>query len=176
DVTFSRYLYIEEDDFSENPPPKFFRLKPGGEVRLMGAYIIRCNEVVKDENGNIKRILCTADLETSNRNPADGRKIKGTIHWLSADHCITADVRLYDRLFTLENVADIPENESYLDYLNPESLTVLKNCKLEPSLANAELNDRFQFVRLGYFCKDSHYENSFNRIVTLRDSYAKTQK
>ena len=124
-VPFTRELYIDADDFAEVPPPKFFRMKPDGEVRLMGAYIVKCNEVVKDEQGNVVELRCTADLETGNGNPVDGRKVKGTIHWVSAKYAIDATVRLYDYLFTLENVNDVPEGTNYLDYLNPNSLTEL---------------------------------------------------
>ena len=175
-VPFTRELYIDTDDFAEVPPPKFFRMKPDGEVRLMGAYIVKCNEVVKDEQGNVVELHCTADLETGNGNPVDGRKVKGTIHWVSAKYAIDATVRLYDYLFTLENVNDVPEGTNYLDYLNPNSLTELAGCKLEPSLAEAKTGDKFQFVRTGYFCKDSKDEGVFNQIVGLKDSWAKEAK
>ena len=175
-VPFTRELYIDADDFAEVPPPKFFRMKPDGEVRLMGAYIVKCNEVVKDEQGNVVELRCTADLETGNGNPVDGRKVKGTIHWVSAKYAIDATVRLYDYLFTLENVNDVPEGTNYLDYLNPNSLTELAGCKLEPSLAEAKTGDKFQFVRTGYFCKDSKDEGVFNQIVGLKDSWAKENK
>ena len=175
-VPFTRELYIDADDFAEVPPPKFFRMKPDGEVRLMGAYIVKCNEVVKDEQGNVVELRCTADLETGNGNPVDGRKVKGTIHWVSAKYAIDATVRLYDYLFTLENVNDVPEGTNYLDYLNPNSLTELTGCKLEPSLAEAKTGDKFQFVRTGYFCKDSKDEGVFNQIVGLKDSWAKENK
>lgn len=175
-VPFTRELYIDADDFAEVPPPKFFRMKPDGEVRLMGAYIVKCNEIIKDEQGNVVELHCTADLETGNGNPVDGRKIKGTIHWVSAKYAIDATVRLYDYLFTLENVNDVPEGTNYLDYLNPNSLTELHNCKLEPSLAEAAVGDKFQFVRTGYFCKDSKDEGVFNQIVGLKDSWAKEAK
>ena len=171
-VPFTRELYIDADDFAEVPPPKFFRMKPDGEVRLMGAYIVKCNEVIKDSEGNVVELHCTADLETGNGNPVDGRKIKGTIHWVSAKYAIDATVRLYDYLFTLENVNDVPEGTNYLDYLNPNSLTELTGCKLEPALADAKVGDKFQFVRTGYFCKDS----VFNQIVGLKDSWAKEAK
>ena len=172
-VPFTRELYIEKSDFAEVPPPKFQRLKPDGEVRLMGAYIVKCNEIVKDDNGEIVEIRCTADLETRNGMPVDGRKVKGTIHWVSAEHAIDADLYLYDNLFTLENVNDVPEGTDYLDYLNPDSLKKLTGCKLEPSLADAKEGERFQFVRMGYYCKDRE-TGRFNRIVTLKDSFAKT--
>lgn len=175
-VPFTRELYIDADDFAEVPPPKFFRMKPDGEVRLMGAYIVKCNEVIKDSEGNIVELHCTADLETGNGNPVDGRKIKGTIHWVSAKYAIDATVRLYDYLFTLENVNDVPEGTNYLDYLNPNSLTELTGCKLEPALADAKVGDKFQFVRTGYFCKDSKDEGVFNQIVGLKDSWAKEAK
>ena len=174
-VRFSRHLVIDRDDFALVPPPKFFRLKKGGEVRLMGAYIVRCDDVVTDENGRVVKVLCTADLETGNGNPADGRKIKGTIHWLDAETAETCDIRLYDRLFTLENVAEIPESKTYSDYINPDSLKRMTGCKVEPCLKDAKPGDKFQFVRLGYFCADSKYAGSFNRIVTLRDSFAKAK-
>ena len=175
-VPFTRELYIDADDFAEVPPPKFFRMKPDGEVRLMGAYIVKCHEVIKDSEGNIVELHCTADLETGNGNPVDGRKIKGTIHWVSAKYAIDATVRLYDYLFTLENVNDVPEGTNYLDYLNPNSLTELTGCKLEPALADAKVGDKFQFVRTGYFCKDSKDEGVFNQIVGLKDSWAKEAK
>ncbi|MCI6348341.1 MAG: glutamine--tRNA ligase/YqeY domain fusion protein [Negativibacillus massiliensis] len=175
-VPFTRELYIDADDFAEVPPPKFFRMKPDGEVRLMGAYIVKCNEVIKDGEGNVVELHCTADLETGNGNPVDGRKIKGTIHWVSAKYAIDATVRLYDYLFTLENVNDVPEGTNYLDYLNPNSLTELTGCKLEPALADAKVGDKFQFVRTGYFCKDSKDEGVFNQIVGLKDSWAKEAK
>lgn len=175
-VPFTRELYIDADDFAEVPPPKFFRMKPDGEVRLMGAYIVKCNEVIKDSEGNVVELHCTVDLETGNGNPVDGRKIKGTIHWVSAKYAIDATVRLYDYLFTLENVNDVPEGTNYLDYLNPNSLTELTGCKLEPALADAKVGDKFQFVRTGYFCKDSKDEGVFNQIVGLKDSWAKEAK
>ena len=172
-VPFTRELYIDRSDFEEVPPPKFFRIKPDGEVRLMGAYIVKCNEVVKNPDGSIKELRCTADLETGANMPADGRKIKGTIHWLSAKFAKDADIMLYDRLFTIENVADIPEDKTYNDYLNPDSLKKLVGCKVEEALAASAPGDRFQFVRTGYFVKDTKYPNTFNRIVGLKDSYLK---
>ncbi len=173
ELPFTREIYIDASDFAEVPPPKFFRLKPGGEVRLMGAYIIRCEEIVKDSDGNISEIRCTADLETGNGNPADGRKIKGTVHWLSAKYAKDVRLMLYDKLFTIENVNAIPEDKTYNDYLNPDSLTVVEHAKAEPSLESAAPGDRFQFVRNGYYCKDTKYENTFNRIVGLKDSFPK---
>ena len=175
-VSFTRELYIDADDFAEVPPPKFFRMKPDGEVRLMGAYIVKCNEIVKDECGNVVEIRCTADLETKNGMPIDGRKVKGTIHWLSAENCSDATVMLYDFLFDIENTADIPEDKTYDDYLNTKSVVKLDGCKIEPSLADANPGDKFQFVRTGYFVKDTKRENVFNRIVGLKDSFPKNQK
>ena len=173
-LPFTRELYIDADDFAEVPPPKFFRLKPDGEVRLMGSYIIRCNEVVKNDDGTIKELLCTADLETGNGNPTDGRKVKGTVHWVSAKYAVDTTVMLYDFLFTIENVADIPEGKTFDDYLNLHSAEKLEHVKAEPSLADAEPSDKFQFVRTGYFVKDTKHENVFNRVVGLKDSYPKT--
>ncbi len=170
-VPFTRELYIDAEDFAEVPPPKFFRMKPGGEVRLMGAYIVRCEEVVRDEAGNIAELRCTCDIETRNGTPADGRKIKGTIHWVSAAHAVDMDVKLFDHLFTIENVAEIPEGKTYGDYLNSDSVTHLTHCKAEPALEDAATGERFQFVRTGYFIKDTRYENTYNRIVGLKDSY-----
>ncbi len=173
---FSRELWIEAEDFAEVPPPKFKRLTVGGEVRLMGAYIVRCTGVDKNEDGSIAAIHCTADLETGCGNPADGRKVKGTIHWVSAEHCVEAEVRLYDKLFTRENMNNLPEGTSYKDFLNPESVTVCTGCKLEASLVEAKPGDKFQFVRNGFFTPDSRHPGVFNRIVTLRDSFKPTQK
>lgn len=172
-LPFTRELYIDASDFAEVPPPKFFRMKPDGEVRLMGAYIVRCNEIVKNDDGTVREILCTADLETGNGMPTDGRKIKGTIHWLSAPYAKESTLMLYDKLFTIENTRDIPEDKTYNDYLNPDSLTRVEHCMIEPSLAEAEAGERFQFVRDGYYCKDSKHENTFNRIVGLKDSFPK---
>ena len=170
-LPFTRELYIDAADFAEVPPPKFFRMKPEGEVRLMGAYIVRCNEIVKNEDGSVKEIRCTADLESGNGNPVDGRKIKGTIHWLSATAAKPVTMMLYDRLFTIENVNAIPEDKTYNDYLNPASLTVIEGALVEPSLADAEDGEKFQFVRDGYYCKDTKNPNTFNRIVGLKDSF-----
>ena len=172
-LPFTRELYIDESDFAEVPPPKFFRMKPDGEVRLMGAYIVKCNEIIKNDDGTVKEIHCTADLETRNGMPADGRKIKGTIHWLSAPYAKEATLMLYDNLFTIENTNDIPEDKTYNDYLNPNSLIKVEHCKVEPSLLEAKVGDKFQFVRDGYYCKDSKYENTFNRVVGLKDSFPK---
>ncbi len=175
-VPFCRELFIDADDFAEVPPPKFFRLKPEGEVRLMGAYIIKCGEIVKNADGTIKEIHVTADLETGNGNPVDGRKIKGTIHWLSAKDALDTTLHLYENLTTLENPADKPEGKEYTDYINPNSLTVVTGAKIEPSLASAKAGDKFQFVRFGYFCKDSKLDNTFNRVVGLKDSFPKSEQ
>lgn len=149
------------------------RLKPDGEVRLMGAYIVKCNEVITDENGEVTEVHCTADLETGNGMPADGRKVRGTIHWVSAATAVDASIYLYNDLFTLENTGDVPEGTNYLDYLNPDSLKKLEGCKLEPSITDVPAGTRMQFVRMGYFIKDEE-PGRFNRIVTLKDSFAKT--
>ena len=174
-IPFTRELYIDADDFAEVPPPKFFRMKPDGEVRLMGAYIVKCNEVIKNGDGEIVEIRCTADLETGNGMPTDGRKVKGTIHWVSSSYALDTTVMLYDFLFDIENTADIPEDKTYDDYLNVNSVVKLEHCKIEPSLADAKAMDRFQFVRTGYFVKDSKRENVFNRIVGLKDSFPKNK-
>ena len=175
-VPFTKHLYIERADFSDNPPPKFQRLKPDSEVRFMSAYVVKCNKVIYGEDGRPAKLLCTVDPETAGCNPPDGRKIKGTIHWVSAAHAKTAEVRLYDRLFTIEDTGAIPEDKSFKDYLNPESLTVMPNAKLEEALDGAKPGDKFQFVRMGYFCADTRNDNVFNRIVTLKDSFAKNLK
>ena len=175
-LPFTREIIIDADDFAEVPPPKFFRMKTGGEVRLMGAYIVRCDEVIKNPDGTIAEIHCTADLETGNGMPTDGRKVKGTIHWLSSEYAGTATVHLYDFLFNIENVADIPEGKTFDDYLNRDSVTVIDNCRIEPSLIEAKPSDKFQFVRTGYFVKDTKYPDVFNRIVGLKDSYPRETK
>lgn len=170
-LKFTREIYIDAEDFAEVPPPKFFRMKPDGEVRLMGGYIVKCTGVEKNPDGTIKEIHCTADLETGNGNPADGRKIKGTIHWLSASDAIDSTVILYNNLLTLEEPSKLPEGKEYSDYLNPESRIVLEGCKLEPSLADAKPGEKFQFVRTGYFCVDTKEPGVFNRTVTLKDGF-----
>lgn len=169
-VKFTKNIYIDADDFCSDPPPKYFRLKPDGEVRLMGAYIIKYKDIVYKEDGSIEKIICTADIESGNGNPTDGRKVKGTIHWLSEDNCIDRDVYIYNNLFTIENTNAIPEDKTFDDYLNPDSVVKKKGCKLEKCLEDAKAGDKFQFVRIGYFCKDSKYDNVFNRIVELKDS------
>jgi glutaminyl-tRNA synthetase len=177
-VPFSRELYIERDDFMEDPPKKFYRLAPGREVRLRYGYFITCQSVVKNEQtGEIIEVRCTYDPETRGGQAPDGRRVRGTIHWVSAEHALTAEVRLYDRLFTV----DRPDAaDDYSSALNPESLVTLDSCRLEPGLANATPEARFQFERLGYFCVDSVDSKPgalvFNRTVSLRDSWAKAQK
>ena len=178
-VPFSRVLYIEQDDFREEPPKKFFRLSPGQEVRLRGGYFIRCSSVSKNSNGEIIEVHCTYDPETRSGNAPDGRKPKATIHWVSAQHAIDAEVRLYENLFTKENPGDVLEGQDFTVNLNPNSLEVLSNAKLEPSLANAKPGDRYQFERLGYFCADPDSRQEalvFNRTVPLRDTWAKIEK
>ena len=170
-VAFTKEVWIDRSDFFEVPPPKFKRLTLGSEVRLMGAYLVRCTGVDKDEAGNITAIHAEADLETKNGNPADGRKVRGTIHWVSCDHCVEAEVRLYDKLFTEANMNGIPDGADFKDYLNPESVVVVANAKLEESLAGAQPGERFQFVRTGYFTPDSKHPGVYNRIVTLKDSF-----
>jgi glutaminyl-tRNA synthetase len=176
-VPFSRELYIEADDFMEDTPKKFFRLAPGREVRLRYAYFITCNEIVKDAIGNIAELRCTYDPATRGGNAPDGRKVKGTIHWVSASHGVTAEVRLYDHLFKTAFPDEAPEGRTFLDNINPDSLTVIRDAKLEPSLGAAEPNQHFQFERLGYFFTDPVDSKPsrpvFNRTATLRDTWAK---
>lgn len=169
-VPFTRELYIDSDDFALVPPPKFFRLKPDGEVRLMGSYIVKCGEIVTNEDGTVKEIHATADLVTGTNATTD-RKVKGTIHWLSAKYAADTTVVMYDRLFTEENMNDLPEGKSYVDFLNPESAVRIENVKVEPALAEAKPGEKFQFVRIGYFSKDTKNDNTFNRVVSLKDSY-----
>ncbi len=177
-IPFSRTLYIEREDFMEDPPKKFFRLAPGREVRLRYAYFITCIDFVKDEQtGDIIELHCTYDPQTRGGDSPDGRKVKATLHWVSAAHAVTAEVRMYDRLFTVEN--PLAAEGDFKDYLNPNSLEVLRNCYLEPSLARAQPGDRIQFERLGYFCVDPDTTPEmqvFNRTVTLRDTWAKIAK
>ena len=179
-VPFSRELFIEQEDFMEDPPKKFFRLAPGREIRLKSAYIIKCEQVVKDENGAIAELHCTYDPESRSGGATSGRKIKGTSHWVSAPHAIKAEVRLYEHLFLTENPDSDEEGSDYKAKLNPNSLEVLSSCLVEPSLAGAEPGTRYQFMRQGYFYIDpvASSENLlvFNRIVSLRDTWAKIQK
>ena len=176
-VPFSRVIYIEHDDFREDPPKKFFRLSPGREVRLRNAYFVTCREVVKDEAGNVVRLICTYDPATRGGNAPDGRKVKATLHWVSAAHAVDAEVRLYDRLFSVEDPSD-EEGRDWKSFLNPNSLERLTACKLEPSLAELSPGARVQFERLGYFCVDPDSAPGalvFNRTVTLKDTWAKIE-
>ena len=172
-VPFCRELYIEQDDFMEDPPKKYFRLYPGNEVRLKNAYYIKCSHAVKDDEDNIIELHCTYDPESRGGSTPDGRRVKGTLHWVSARHAVDAEVRLYDHLFT---VPDPGEAEDISAIINPESLVVLKNCKLEPTLSDTKPGDHFQFLRMGYFCTDvdsSPGKLVFNRTVGLKDSWSK---
>jgi glutaminyl-tRNA synthetase len=171
EVPFSREIWIERDDFMEVPPPKYFRLKPGGEVRLKYAYIIKCEDVIKDAAGNVVEIRCTADLDSKTGGPNAGRKVKGTIHWVSAAHAIDAEVRLYDRLFTESDPE--ADGRDFKSVINPHSLDVV-TAKLEPSLKDANPKVRYQFERLAYFCLDKDSESGrpvFNRTITLKDAW-----
>ena len=180
-VPFSRVIYIEKDDFREDPPKKFFRLAPGREVRLRYAYFITCVDVIKDERtGEVVELRCTYDPTTRGGDAPDGRKVRGTLHWVSAAHAIPVEVRLYEHLFLKPDPTDVEEGKTFKDYLNPNSLRVLNPCYVEPSLANAKPGERFQFERVGYFCVDSGDSKPgspvFNRTATLRDTWAKIQK
>ena len=178
-VPFSREIYIEQDDFREVPPPKYYRLSPGKEVRLRNAYFITAQSVIKDATGNIVEVHCTYDPASRGGNSPDGRKVKSTIHWVSAAHAIHAEIRLYDKLFSAPDPGDVPEGGSFLDNLNPASLEILADAKLEPSLAEAQAGDQFQFERVGYFCVDpdsSETRKIFNRTLPLKDSWAKIEK
>ena len=180
-LPFTRELYIERTDFLEDPPRKFFRLAPDREVRLKFAYIVRCTDVIKDPHtGEITELRCTYDPETRGGATSDGRRIKGTLHWVSAEHAIAADIRLYDRLFSAENPMHVKEGETFLDRVNPNSLEILEKCLIEPGLTDASHLDRFQFLRHGYFCVDTDSSPErglvFNRTVPLRDSWAKLEK
>jgi len=175
-VPFSKVLFIEKDDFMENPPKKYFRLSPGNEVRLRYGYYVKCTHIVKDDNGEILEVHCTYDPETRGGYSPDGRKVKGTIHWVSAHHALDAEIRLYDRLFNTPDPDNTEEGKTFLDNLNPDSLTILAGCKIEPSLKNSLAGDRFQFERQGYFCTDLDSTQDslvFNRTVSLKDSWAK---
>ncbi len=177
-VPFTKEIYIEREDFMEDPPKKFFRMGPGREVRLKGGYIVKCEDFKKDEAGNVTEIYCTYDPNTKSGSDTSGKKVKGTLHWVSASHCFDAEIRLYDRLFKDEDPAG-QMDRGFEEILNPDSLKILENCKLEPSLRDAKAGDKFQFQRLGYFCvdKDSTTDNLiFNRTVPLRDSWGKRKK
>ncbi len=180
-VPFSREIYIEQDDFREDPPKQFFRLGPGREVRLRYAYLVTCTEVIKDPaTGEVVELRCTYDPATRGGNTPDGRKVKGTIHWVSAQHALDAEVRLYDHLFASPDPEDVPAGTDYKQNLNPGSLERLTCCKLESSLASAKAGERFQFERQGYFCVDTvdsaPGKPVFNRTVSLKDTWAKIEK
>jgi len=178
EVPFSHEIYIERDDFMEDPPKKFFRMGPGREVRLKGAYIVKCEDYVKDDSGNITEIRCTYDPETKSGGSGASRKVKGTLHWVSTSHAIDAEIRLYDRLFMDEDPAG-HKDKDFKEFINPDSLKILKHGKLEPSLKTAKSGDKFQFQRLGYFCVDPDSAESklvFNRTVPLRDSWTKKNR
>jgi glutaminyl-tRNA synthetase len=178
-IPFSRTIYIEQDDFKEIPPKKYFRLSPGQEVRLKHAYIIKCVDFRKDSSGNITELHCIYDPATRSGETADGRKVKSTLHWVSADHAVSADVRLYDHLFTKPDPDDVPEGSDFTEFINPNSLELLRDCKLEPGLASVKPGDRMQFLRHGYFCVDLNSKPGaliFNRAVSLKDSWARIEK
>jgi glutaminyl-tRNA synthetase len=178
-VPFSKVLYIEQDDFREDPPKQYYRLAPGREVRLRYGYFITCRSVVKDDAGNVVELHCTYDPATRGGNAPDGRKVKSTIHWVSAAHAVDAEVRLYENLFSKENPNEVPEGMDFTANLNPASLEVLGDAKLEPSLRGAPPGSRYQFERLGYFCvdKDGTTDRAVvNRTVALRDTWAKIER
>ena len=178
-VPLSRELWIEQEDFREVPPPKFFRLSPGVEVRLRGAYLVRCTDVIKSSAGEVTEVRATYDPETKSGNAPDGRKVKATIHWVSAAHAIEAEVRLYDTLFTQEDPEDVPEGSDFTDGINPASIEVLRGCKLEPLLAQATPGEHIQLERVGYFVPDSDSRPGslvLNRTVTLKDAWARIEK
>jgi len=178
-VPFSRELYIERDDFMEDPPKKFFRLAPGREVRLRYGYFITCTDVIKDGEGNVVELRATYDPATRGGDAADGRKVQGTIHWVSAPHALDCELRLYDRLFTVPDPDDLPEGQDFLSVVNPESLVVVQGAKIEPSVAKDPVGSRYQFERTAYFISDpidsTNEKLVFNRTVTLRDSWAKVK-
>jgi len=177
-IPFSREIYIEEEDFMENPPKKYFRLSPGAEVRLKYAYYITCREVVKDTTGKIVELRCVYDPESKGGGTPDGRRVKGTLHWVSAAHAVKAEVRLYDKLFTLRDMNMMEAGKSYKDYLNPDSCVIIQNALAEPMLSDVAPGTSYQFLRQGYFCADQDSRNGkpvFNRTVTLKDSWAKIQ-
>lgn len=178
-VPFSKVLYIEREDFMEDPPKKFYRLAPGREVRLRYAYFIKCESVIKNDKGEVVELRCTYDPATKGGDAPDGRKVKATLHWVSADHAIDAEVRLYNRLFTKPFPHEVEEGKTWQDNINPNSLEILNGCKLEPSLKSAKSGEKFQFERMGYFCVDPDSKDGklvFNRTVTLRDEWVKIQK
>jgi glutaminyl-tRNA synthetase len=179
-IPFSRELYIEQDDFREVPPPKYYRLSPGTEVRLRYAYIIKCEKVIKDDAGRVVELHCTYDVSSKSGTPTASRKVKSTIHWVCAQHAVDAEVRLYDRLFSSEDPNEVEPGKTYLSNLNPNSLEVLTKCKLEPMLGNVKAGERYQFERMGYFCVDGKDSKAgapvFNRTVTLKDTWVKIEQ
>jgi glutaminyl-tRNA synthetase len=178
-LPFSKVLYIEQEDFREDPPKQFYRLAPGREVRLRYAYFIKCVDVVKDAQGNVIELHCSYDPATRGGDAPDGRKVKSTIHWVSAAHALEAEARLYDYLFTKPNPDEVEEDKNFTDYINPNSLEVLSSCRVEPSLAAARPGDKYQFERQGYFCVDldsAEGKLMFNRTVGLKDTWAKIEK
>jgi glutaminyl-tRNA synthetase len=178
-VPFSKVLYIEQDDFREDPPKQYFRLAPGREVRLRYGYFITCNDVVKDASGNVVELRCSYDPATRGGNAPDGRKVKSTIHWVSAAHALDAEARLYDNLFTKENPNEVEEGQDFTANMNPNSLEVLAGCKVEPSLRDAAPGSRYQFERLGYFAVDTASTSAklvFNRTIGLRDAWSKIER
>jgi glutaminyl-tRNA synthetase len=180
-VPFSRVIYIERDDFMEQPPKKFYRLAPGREVRLRYAYFVKCTGVIKDERtGEVRELRCTYDPATRGGDAPDGRRVKATLHWVSAAHAVPAEVRLYSQLFTRENPLDVEEGKDFKDYINPESLEILTSCQVEPGLADAKPGSRYQLERLGYFCVDAVDSSQgrlvLNRTVQLRDTWARIRK
>jgi glutaminyl-tRNA synthetase len=179
-MPFTRELYVDRDDFMEDPPKKFYRLSPGREVRLRFGYLITCQEVVKNDAGEVVELRCTYDPATRSGSAPDGRKVQGTIHWVSATHAVSCEVRLYDRLFTQPDPDDVPEGQDFLSTLNPDSLVVIPDAKIEPSVMQDPIGSRYQFERVGYFYAESEESTAekrvFNRVVGLRDSWAKEVK
>jgi glutaminyl-tRNA synthetase len=178
-VPFSRELYIEQEDFMEDPPPKFYRLSPGREVRLRAAYFVKCDEVIKDADGNVVELRCTYDPATRGGDSPDGRKVKATLHWVSAAHALPMEVRLYDNLLTIANAGDIPEDRDFTDYLNPKSMEIIERAYIEPGVENVAPGTQYQFERLGYFTVDPDTTPGkpvFNRTVSLKDEWAKVQQ
>ena len=174
-IPFSREIYIERSDFMENPPKKYYRLSPGSEVRLRYSYLIKCEEAIKDEQGNVIELKCTYDPQSGGGSSSDGRRVKGVIHWVSAPHAQKAEIRLYSNLFAKENPNDVEEGKTFLDYLNPDSMKIIEGF-IEPSLQDAAPGSKFQFERTGYFCADPDSTPGhmvFNRTVSLKDTWAK---
>ena len=178
-LPFSRVLYVEQEDFREEAPRKWFRLAPGREVRLKHAYYITCQDVIKDADGNVIELRCTYDPESRGGSTPDKRRVRGTLHWVSAAHALDAEVRLYDHLFTKRDPSDVTDGDDFKDSVNPDSVETLTTCKVEPSLAGAQPGSRYQFLRLGYFCVDPDSSGDllvFNRTTTLRDTWARIER